>query len=49
MGKAWLKMSKLKRYLRLYRVLIAQFLKTIMQSKVVFQSDFGDCFFISGI
>ena len=36
MGKAWLKMSKLKRYLRLYRVLIAQFLKTIMQSKVDF-------------
>ena len=36
MGKAWFKMSKLKRYLRLYRVLIAQFLKTIMQSKVDF-------------
>lgn len=29
-------MSKLKRYLRLYRVLISQFLKTIMQSKVDF-------------
>lgn len=29
-------MSKCKRYLRLYRVLITQFLKTIMQSKVDF-------------
>ena len=29
-------MNTVKRYLRLYRVLVAQFLKTIMQSRVDF-------------
>lgn len=29
-------MKRMKRYLRLYRVLVAQFLKTIMQSRVDF-------------
>ena len=31
-----IKMNQCKRYLRLYKVMIAQFLKTIMQSKVDF-------------
>lgn len=44
-------MSKWKRYLRLYRVLIAQFLKTIMQSRVDFLMGLFGFFFtqITGI